>query len=209
MPGTHRAAAGDHLSRIAKTYGFRGYRPLWDDVANEGLRQARHTPHILAVGDIVTVPPMELRLVDRSTDSRHQFRAHLPKLKVAVAFRNLDGGTEDVSGLTAAVDGIETPPKSAGAGAVELPVGPFSDRIAFTVAGRRVECRVGFLEPADTVAGFRERLSNLGYRAGDAADERDLALRSAVEEFQCDHGLTVDGVCGPATQQALVKAHGC
>ena len=33
-------------------------------------------------------------------------------------------------------------------------------------------------------------------------------IRSAVEEFQCDHGLSVDGEVGPKTQRALVDAHG-
>ena len=34
-------------------------------------------------------------------------------------------------------------------------------------------------------------------------------FRSAVEEFQCDQGLTVDGKCGPITQAKLKQAHGC
>jgi peptidoglycan hydrolase-like protein with peptidoglycan-binding domain len=29
-----------------------------------------------------------------------------------------------------------------------------------------------------------------------------------VQEFQCDHQLKVDGVCGPQTQAKLVDAHG-
>ena len=32
---------------------------------------------------------------------------------------------------------------------------------------------------------------------------------SAIEEFQCDHGLVVDGKCGPATQAKLKQVHGC
>ena len=41
----------------------------------------------------------------------------------------------------------------------------------------------------------------------DTVDEKLLA--SAVEEFQCDHGLTVDGKCGSLTQAKLKKVHGC
>jgi peptidoglycan hydrolase-like protein with peptidoglycan-binding domain len=36
-----------------------------------------------------------------------------------------------------------------------------------------------------------------------------MAFRSAVEEFQCDHGLTVDGDCGAQTQAKLLSVHGC
>ena len=31
----------------------------------------------------------------------------------------------------------------------------------------------------------------------------------AVEEFQCDQGLKVDGICGPQTQAKLKKLYGC
>ena len=34
-------------------------------------------------------------------------------------------------------------------------------------------------------------------------------FQSAVEEFHCDHNLTVDGKRGPVTQATLVKEHGC
>jgi len=35
-----------------------------------------------------------------------------------------------------------------------------------------------------------------------------MAFLSAVEEFQCDNGLTVDGDCGPNTQAKLKEVHG-
>ena len=45
------------------------------------------------------------------------------------------------------------------------------------------------------------------YSPGD--DPKNLDFRSAVEEFQCDQKLSVDGVVGPATRARLVKAYGC
>jgi peptidoglycan hydrolase-like protein with peptidoglycan-binding domain len=52
------------------------------------------------------------------------------------------------------------------------------------------------------------RLNNLGYRAGDTTDANDSAFKSAVEEFQCDYALAVDGICGPNTQGKLKDVHG-
>jgi peptidoglycan hydrolase-like protein with peptidoglycan-binding domain len=40
-------------------------------------------------------------------------------------------------------------------------------------------------------------------------NEAQQQFRSAVEEFQCDHDLTVDGICGPTTQAKLKQVHGC
>jgi len=96
---------------------------------------------------------------------------------------------------------------------------------------------VGGLRPVETVPGQIARLNNLGYFAGDpdappdptptastppagaskpdnAAEKKpdpdaELRFRSAVEEFQCDHGLSVDGKCGPNTQAKLKEVHGC
>jgi peptidoglycan hydrolase-like protein with peptidoglycan-binding domain len=65
------------------------------------------------------------------------------------------------------------------------------------------------LDPIDILAGQKERLNNLGYFAGDPQTEADEDFRSAVEEFQCDHGLTVDGVLGANTKSRLKQVYGC
>lgn len=106
------------------------------------------------------------------------------------------------------------------------PQTPFQDT-AFNI-------KIGDLDPVEEVSGQIARLNNLGYFAGDldqqsAGGQNDQAnhdgrggdgnalggvsandaFKSAVEEFQCDHGLTVDGVCGPKTQAKLKQVHGC
>jgi peptidoglycan hydrolase-like protein with peptidoglycan-binding domain len=98
---------------------------------------------------------------------------------------------------------------------------------------------IGNLDPVDQVSGQIARLNNLGYAAGDPSkppvsgdgnsdgnsaggggDGADGAsgtgslfstdpFSSAVQEFQCDNGLTVDGICGPVTQASLKQVHGC
>jgi N-acetylmuramoyl-L-alanine amidase len=65
------------------------------------------------------------------------------------------------------------------------------------------------LDPLDEGSGWRVRLNNLGYDAGESDDADNPRLRSAIEEFQCDYDLTVDGICGPQTQAKLLERHGC
>ena len=70
--------------------------------------------------------------------------------------------------------------------------------------------RFGALPPVETAAGQRVRLDNLGYvpMPTPGVDEpEDAPSRWAIEEFQCEQGLFVDGVCGPDTQAALTAAH--
>lgn len=77
-----------------------------------------------------------------------------------------------------------------------------------------VPLRLHSLAAPDATRGQQERLRNLGYYLGDLEGEDQLdedapdAFRSAVEEFQCDQGLPVTGVCDAATRARLVEVHG-
>lgn len=208
MADQHPIAPGDHLSRVAAQRGFRGYPPLWDDPANRALRAKHPNPHILAAGDVVTVPALEVREVDRATEQRHRFKVTVPELVVRLALRRWDGAPMESLPAEVLVDG-RARPTMVGKGTLQLPIGPNDDRITMTVDGIEVTVRIGHLQPIDTAAGVRERLNNLGYDAGDDDGLQTLQFRSAVEEFQCDRGLTVDGKVGPATRAALARAHGC
>jgi hypothetical protein len=208
-PADHQARAGDHLTRVAATWGFPGYPALWNHPANKLLREQRKTPHILAVGDTIHVPELLYQEVDRPTEQRHRFRAERHPLELHLAFRSWDGKPLEGTIAEATIDGVPVMFQPGGPGEVTIPVQPLSDRCAVKVGEEVFSLRIGFLQSIDGVAGQRERLNNLGYRAGDADDPKALAFRSAVEEFQCDHGLGVDGVVGPATRSRLAAVHGC
>ncbi|MEX5728871.1 murein L,D-transpeptidase YcbB/YkuD [Rhodovulum iodosum] len=58
------------------------------------------------------------------------------------------------------------------------------------------------LEPGasgGTVVSLRNRLIAMGYMKRSASQVYDAALQKAVQQFQLDHGLSPDGVAGPAT----------
>ena len=76
-------------------------------------------------------------------------------------------------------------------------------------ADRVIKVRVGWLDPVDTISGQQARLLNLGYYRGTLEERNPAEMRSAIEEFQCDQALAVDGDCGPITQGRLKKVHGC
>jgi len=61
---------------------------------------------------------------------------------------------------------------------------------------------VSKLEPGDSganVVRLRDRLVRMGYLEPSPAREYDMALESAVQQFQLDHGLEADGVAGAET----------
>jgi hypothetical protein len=64
---------GDHLSSIAKAYGFSDYHKIWNDPNNASLKQLRRNPHVLYPGDQVFIPDKELQSFSKPTDKKHQF----------------------------------------------------------------------------------------------------------------------------------------
>lgn len=205
---THQVAAGDHISRVARTHGHRVYAPVWNDPGNAELRKQRDDPHILAVGDLVAVPDPVQREVVRVTEKRHQFRLKTKPLRFRFTLQQWQGRSDEDDPTSVLLGGEPVERKSAGKSTHEVVVDATSDRCVIVSPRRELLCRVGFLQPVETVAGYRERLNNLGYRAGDSDAPSDRQLRSAVEEFQCDQELAVDGVVGPKTRAALVFVHG-
>lgn len=102
-----------------------------------------------------------------------------------------------------------------GSGRLELEVPPgvssgemVLDGAGTTLHGVTIPFTISALPPETTILGQEARLNNLGYRAGTTADPASPEFRSAVEEFQCDEKLTVDGKCGPVTQAKLRSVHG-
>lgn len=72
--------------------------------------------------------------------------------------------------------------------------------------GWRATIRRG--DKGDDVTELQVMLWRLGYDLGPCGVDGDFgrATQAAVKEFQKTHGLTVDGVCGPLTWDALEKA---
>ena len=58
----------------------------------------------------------------------------------------------------------------------------------------------------EDVRALQEMLNKIGYNCGDADGKYGSKTAAAVERFQRDHGLTVDGIAGPETQMRLATA---
>lgn len=210
MSRRHLVQQGDHIAKLAANAGFLTPDAIWSHPENAELRKARPSPQILAPGDIVFIPDRVPGARSASTGRVHQFVVRRTSLEVLIVLLDrrfqprpgiacdlmLDGGgacsVTDAYGVLRA----SLPPSAetgGGGGETEQP---------FKVL-------VGWLDPQDTLSGARARLNNLGYDAGERDDPTDAALRSAIEEFQCDHGVPVTGELDTATASLLAQRHGC
>jgi hypothetical protein len=73
-PRMHIAQPGECLSKIALQRGLSGWKKIWDDPANEKLRNKRKSPHVLLPGDQVTVPSITVHEIIRPTDATHRIK---------------------------------------------------------------------------------------------------------------------------------------
>ncbi|MBV9193712.1 MAG: peptidoglycan-binding protein [Solirubrobacterales bacterium] len=83
--------------------------------------------------------------------------------------------------------------------AVALPAGPITDFAASTALAV-----IGPRAKGDLVVWAQQHLVNAGYAIPVDGDFRAETL-AAVTAFQAAHGLTIDGLVGPATWQALLR----
>jgi hypothetical protein len=208
MPIHHSVREGETIASIAAQHGLLP-ETVWDDPANAQLKEQRGDPNILFPGDVVVVPDKQAKEESGATEQRHRFRTHRGTVTLRLVLH--DAGDEPIAGeactLVVAEHSFEL--TTDGDGMIEQVVTAGEQDGKLLVGERVLPLKIGHLDPIEEHPGRRERLNNLGYRAGQGDSGDDPLFRSAVEEFQCDHDLTVTGVVDPETQGKLQEIHGC
>jgi hypothetical protein len=217
MSKDHVVKPGEHLAKIASDHGFSSYRAtIWDAPANAALKQKRKNPHVLNPGDSVHIPDRQLQQLPAATAARHRFCLKREKLRLRVALADFLGKPLAGAKCELTLDGKPLALVADGSGRIETDIPQTAQDAVLVVKDaasplkdKRLLLRIGDLTPVEEPSGQRARLSNLGYFLGALDDPDPQLLQSAIEEFQCDCGLTVDGKCGPQTQTKLKQVHGC
>jgi N-acetylmuramoyl-L-alanine amidase len=211
---------GDYVANVAKDHGFIDWKPVWDHASNKALKDKRKDPNILLPGDQLHIPDRETKNLSAATEAKHRYVVKRSPLQLIVRLdemfntpitgasyqlilgaqtftKTTDGGGKLVHDLTPGIPEATLIVK-------DVPA-PGHD-ITFPI-------KIGHLDPVEERSGQAQRLNNLGYFAGPYPEndgkENERIFVSAVQEFQCDHQLTVDGVCGAQTRAKLIEVHGC
>ena len=212
----HVVREGEHLSRIAHAYGHRKIARLWDHPDNASLKSERLNPHVLNPGDVVAVPEIEPKNRNAVTDQLHRFQLAGEQLQLGL---KLIGPAGILVGTACEVQvGLDNQQLTAdGDGQVFRPVAAEDEKGRVVIHLEEPDVTMsldldlvlllGHLRPVKTREGQIARLLNLGYLLSED-DEDEESFKSAVEEFQCDNKLQIDGKCGPKTQTKLLSVHG-
>ena len=207
---------GDHLSKIAKDNGFTDYTVIWDHPNNADLKKQRQNPNVLFPGDQVFIPEMEEKQESGATDKKHTFTINKKTLKLRLVLEDIY--EKPIAGAQCAllVEGQTFQLTTDANGKLEQEIPLDAKEGTLTIRGDQtpfandiIPIKIGHLDPIDELSGQIARLNNLGYFAGPLAGSDTDALESAVQEFQCDNSLNIDGICGPQTQSKLKQVHGC
>ena len=211
MPKKHIVQPGEHISGIAASHGFGDFASIWEDPGNATLKRLRENPHVLLPGDELSIPDLQAKVEKGETGTLHRFTVKLSRLMLSI--QALDYGKKPLATTpcTLTVEGRKALLETDGDGKVEAEIVKTAQVASFKIGTDEYAVRVGFLDPIkeEEEPGWAARLTNIGYSVpADPAQRDDDELRSAVEEFQKDFGMKVDGKLSAATKAKLVEVHG-
>ncbi len=209
MAISHEVKQGEHLSQIAAHYKFASYTTIWDDPQNAGLKTLRGNPNVLFPGDVVYIPDRLQKSVSCVSGRRHRFKTPVPKLHLRLTLEDFVGQPIAGAACRLSVDARSYDAQTDGKGHIDIEIPQTSRSGTLKVQDLEIPVRIGHLDPVSEESGVRARLTNLGYYRGPDDPVDDMEFRSAVEEFQCDEGLEITGICDGGTLARLEELHGC
>jgi peptidoglycan hydrolase-like protein with peptidoglycan-binding domain len=217
MAGYYTVSQGEHVPGIAASNGFTDYNTIWNHPNNADLKSKRQNPNVLFPGDSLYIPDRQQGEYARPTDKRHPFVKKGKPLKLRLTLQDQYEKPIANADCLLTVDADSHRLKSDANGKIEVDIPPTASKSQLLIqdsdqtpyGGIAIPIKIGELDPVEEISGQQGRLSGLGYFWEDIDGNTSADFESAVEEFQCDNGLTVDGICGPMTQAKMKQVYGC
>lgn len=193
---------GDTVSRIA---GATGLAPdtIWQHPDNAGLREKREHMDVLAVGDVLTIPARRRKEVACSTGRRHSFRLKGVPMPFVLQLLDTWGEPRSDRPFRLDVDGLVIEGRTDGRGVLRVYIPNAAKTGTLVVDDLTLTLGFGLLEPADTLHGVQQRLTNLGFPCMEDAGASGGATVRALLRFQRIHGLPTTGTDDEATRRKL------
>lgn len=202
--GDYVVADGECVSSVAEKTGH-FWQTLWTLPANQAVKEGRKDPNVLLAGDRLTIPEIQPKTLPAATGATHVYRRRGVPVFLRVRFLDGDGAPRK-GDYVLHVAGSTIHGTLDAEGWLVQPVPPATTTAVVELAnGMSTTLQLGSLDPVQTLAGVRARLLNLGYSG---ANSGESGLRTALAQFQEDHGLPRSGVADDATRQALVTGFG-
>jgi N-acetylmuramoyl-L-alanine amidase len=218
MSCDHTVQRGEYLTKIAKNYGFRDWRTIYDHPRNAEFREKRPNPNVIKAGDILYIPDKNTKTETVATGRKHIFQLKGDILMLKLILKDHDDRPLANEPYTITIGDQEVPGETSDDGLLEHPI-PHGIETAEIILKRQKlgwTLHIGDLDPVldhDTqklvIEGIQQRLNNLGFPCGKADGILGPKTRRAVRLFQSRilHRKDADGALDAATVDSLKSDH--
>jgi hypothetical protein len=212
--GEHVVAPGESIVSIAARAGLLP-DTIWNDAANDALKQARKSAEVLLPGDRVTVRALTVKNESGATGKRHVFVRKAVPVKVTLYLLDPDGEPFASKKYELVVDGKKIEGTCDDQGKIECNIDPrakegrlsvWLEEPGFTDPWER-DVSLATLYPIDHTIGVQQRLANLGLYYGEFDGEAGPATLAAVTAFQVEQKLEATGTIDQTFRDKLVEVH--
>jgi len=196
---------GDCLYSLAAQHGFTA-DTLKAHANNQALMEQRPDPTQLLPGDQVFIPEKKCTPVVAETGMRHRFRRNGTRTTVKARFLDFDKPLAKQRYILNA-DGQLSDGITDDNGGIDITLAA-TVKTATVIIGaapneREYTLQLGGLDPADTVTGQQQRLSNLGFYDGNIDGTKGAMTNEAIRAFKINQELTVNDQLDPETLTLL------
>jgi len=181
----YKVGQGDDIASIAYQYGILP-ETIWNDQANQSLRNERKDMYVLYPGDIVFIPEKRIKEERGSTEKRHRFcRKSVPEV-LQVHLLDEDGNPIANEEYILDVDGNLKRGTTDENGVVRqnIPPNASQGKLIIESIGAEYELLLGRLDPLDTTTGLQARLNNLGFACGPVDGERGDRTEGEIADYR-------------------------
>lgn len=198
----------DCIVSIAKSHGLAPEK-IWGHPENTSLREMRQDPNILSCGDRVFVPNVMEGGCNGDTDKLHRFVLHSKESFLKLVLKVDDNPIADTNYSLIINDAIRSGQTNS-EGCIEEPIPPDATQGYLSLDDwGLIRLELGRLNPADSIEGIQQRLSNLGFHCGPIDGLKGPKTEAAIRAWQQEKELTADGIIGPQTRGSLTSEYGC
>ena len=202
---TIAVGADDSILSIAKDNGF-WWSTVWNHPNNSALKSQRKVPEVLQEGDQVYVPKPEPKKEPKPNEARHKFKlkGEQAKFKIRLLLMDEARANED---YILVIDGVLKTGKTDGNGVIEtdIPNNAKGGELRLQNGKEVYPITIGRLNPVDSPAGVRQRLTSLGFQP--EPEPADEMPKDCLKLFQQKYQLTVSGEYDGATKGKLQELH--
>lgn len=210
-----KVKVGDCFASLAKQHGFHDANIIYDDPANQVLRQSRPNMHVLQEGDEVCVPSKRAKSMPLNKKGSMTFTIKGQVTEFATVITDNTGnpltnmpyelnvGTQKSFGTT---DQNGTLSQKIDASAKLGMLIVFLDSVKKNTLTWSLQ--LGALPPHNSAVGIQARLNNLGYFCANEIGNLDDTTSKAITAFKTKHGQTPNAVVDDAFLVCLKQEYG-